>query len=55
MTGEHDTGSTPAMARAIHARIARSRLVILPRYRHSLLIEATADGLREVRAFLGDT
>ena len=55
MTGEHDTGSTPTMARAIHARIARSRLVILPRYRHSLLIEATADVLREVRAFLGDT
>ncbi len=55
MTGEHDTGSTPAMARAIHERIARSRLVILPRYRHSLLIEATAEVVREVRAFLDDT
>src|SRR5262249_44900953 len=37
MTGEHDSGSTPAMARAIHQRIANSRLVILPHYRHSLL------------------
>ena len=55
MTLLHGVGSTPTMARAIHARIARSRLVILPRYRHSLLIEATADVLREVRAFLGDT
>ena len=55
MTGEHDTGSTPTMAAAIHERIARSHLVILPRYRHSLLIEATADVLREVRAFLGET
>ncbi len=55
MTGEHDTGSTPAMARAIHERIAPSRLVILPRYRHSLLIEATAEVVREVRAFLDDT
>jgi pimeloyl-ACP methyl ester carboxylesterase len=55
MTGEHDTGSTPVMATVIHERIARSRLVILPRYRHSLLIEATADVVREVRAFLGDT
>ena len=55
MTGEHDTGSTPAMARAIHKRIAGSRLVILPRYRHSLLIEATAEVVREVRAFLRST
>jgi pimeloyl-ACP methyl ester carboxylesterase len=55
MTGEHDVGSTPAMARAIHQRIARSRLVILPRYRHSLLIEATADVVRELRTFLKDS
>jgi len=55
MTGEHDTGSTPTMAMAIHERIAGSRLVILPRYRHSLLIEATSDVLRELRAFLDDT
>jgi len=55
MTGEHDTGSTPTMAASIHERIARSHLVILPRYRHSLLIEATADVLREVRAFLAET
>ena len=55
MTGDHDTGSTPTMAMAIHERIAGSRLVILPRYRHSLLIEATTDVLRELRAFLDDT
>ena len=55
MTGDHDTGSTPTMAMAIHERIAGSRLVILPRYRHSLLIEATSDVLRELRAFLDDT
>jgi len=52
MTGEHDTGSTPAMARAMHGRIRGSRLVILERYRHSLLIEATADVVRELRALL---
>ena len=55
MTGEHDSGSTPAMARAIHERIANSRLVILPRYRHSLLIEAMAEVVSELRAFLKDT
>jgi len=43
------------MAGAIHQRIAGSRLVILPRYRHSLLIEATADVVRELRTFLKDT
>ncbi|PYR47733.1 MAG: alpha/beta hydrolase [Acidobacteria bacterium] len=55
VTGEHDTGSTPTMARAIHQRIAGSHLLILPRYRHSLLIEATADVVRELRTFLKDT
>ena len=55
MTGEHDVGSTPAMAKAIHRRIAGSRLMILSRYRHSLLIEATADVVRELRAFLNDS
>lgn len=55
MTGEHDTGSTPAMARAIHERIGGSRLAILPRYRHSLLIEATAEVVSELRAFLKDS
>ncbi len=42
-TGEHDSGSTPDMARRMHERIAGSRLVILPRYRHGLLVEAAAD------------
>ena len=42
------------MARAIHARIARSRLVILPRYRHSLLIEATADVSETIRPSMCD-
>jgi pimeloyl-ACP methyl ester carboxylesterase len=55
MTGEHDAGSTPAMARAIHERIAGSRLVILSRYRHSLLIEATAEVVGEVRTLLRGT
>jgi len=55
MTGEHDTGSTPTMAMAIHERIAGSCLVILPRYRHSLLIEATAEVVSELREFLDDT
>jgi pimeloyl-ACP methyl ester carboxylesterase len=40
MTGEHDRGSNPRMARLMHERIAGSTLRILPRLRHSILIEA---------------
>jgi pimeloyl-ACP methyl ester carboxylesterase len=39
-TGEHDLGSNPRMSRFIHAGIAGSELRILPRLRHSILIEA---------------
>ena len=55
MTGEHDVNSTPAMARAMHERIRGSRLVILPRYRHSLLIEAAPEVVNELRAFLKES
>jgi pimeloyl-ACP methyl ester carboxylesterase len=40
ITGEHDLGSNPRMSRLIHAGIAGSQLRILPRLRHSILIEA---------------
>jgi pimeloyl-ACP methyl ester carboxylesterase len=40
VTGEHDLGSNPRMARFIHAGITHSELRILPRLRHSILIEA---------------
>jgi len=40
MTGEHDQGSNPRMARLMHARINGSVLHILPGLRHSILIEA---------------
>lgn len=40
VTGEHDLGSNPRMARLIHAGIRGSTLRVLPRLRHSILIEA---------------
>jgi (E)-2-((N-methylformamido)methylene)succinate hydrolase len=40
VTGEHDQGSNPRMARLMHARIKGSVLRILPGLRHSILIEA---------------
>jgi pimeloyl-ACP methyl ester carboxylesterase len=49
VTGEHDLGSNPRMSRFIHEGIAGSTLRILPRLRHSILIEAprTVAGLIE--------
>jgi pimeloyl-ACP methyl ester carboxylesterase len=40
MTGEHDQGSNPRMARLMHERIRGSVLRILPVLRHSILVEA---------------
>jgi pimeloyl-ACP methyl ester carboxylesterase len=40
MTGEFDSGSSPRMAHVLHDRIAGSELEILPRLRHSVLLEA---------------
>ena len=40
VTGEHDLGSNPRMARFMHAAIAGSELRIVPRLRHSILVEA---------------
>lgn len=40
ITGENDVGSNPRMARLLHERIAGSELVILPRLKHSVLVEA---------------
>lgn len=40
MTGEHDQGSNPRMARLMHERISGSILRILPVLRHSILLEA---------------
>lgn len=39
-TGENDPGSNVRMARMMHDRIAASTLRILPRLRHSILVEA---------------
>lgn len=40
MTGEEDQGSTPRMARLMADRIAGAECHILPRLRHSVLLEA---------------
>lgn len=52
MTGEEDRGSNPRMAALMHRLIEGSQLVILPKLRHSLLIEAPGQVLDHVERFL---
>ena len=52
MTGEHDPGSTPRMARLIHERIPNAELEILPGLRHSVLVEAAQPIARHLLRFL---
>lgn len=52
LTGEHDGGSTPEMAHALGARIAGSKVVILPGLRHLLTTEAPDVLARHLDAFL---
>ena len=43
VTGEHDEGSTPAMSRQLHERIAGATLVVVPGVKHYLHIERAAE------------
>jgi (E)-2-((N-methylformamido)methylene)succinate hydrolase len=52
VTGERDQGSNPRMARLMHERIAGSTLRILPRLKHSILIEAPDQVSEVLGAFL---
>lgn len=40
LTGENDGGCNPRLNHLIHAALTNSELVILPNYKHSLLLEA---------------
>lgn len=52
ITGEHDVAATPRMARLMAERIRVSQLEVLPRLRHSLLIEAPLKVAALLDAFL---
>ncbi|MGI9412728.1 MAG: alpha/beta fold hydrolase [Hyphomicrobiales bacterium] len=52
MTGEHDIGSTARMARLIAGRIPGAKLRILPRLKHSVLLEAPDKVAGHIRTFL---
>jgi len=52
LTGENDGGFHPGLNRQIDAALDNSRLVILPKYRHSLLLEAGREVADQLAHFL---
>jgi 3-oxoadipate enol-lactonase len=52
LTGENDGGCNPRLNRAIAAALPDARLVILPRFRHSILVEAPRQVSDHLRAFI---
>ena len=53
LTGENDGGCNPRLNRAIHAALEFSELVVLPGYKHSLLLEAGEVVAEELVRFIG--
>ncbi len=54
LVGEHDPGTTPAMARVLAERIPGARLTILPAARHCSCVEAAAAFNDAVLGFLAE-
>ena len=52
MTAEHDSGSTPAMSRAIAAEIAGAETIIVPRLQHMGLVEDVDAFAAPIKKFL---
>lgn len=53
LTGENDGGCNPQLNRQIHAAMSNSELVILPGYKHSLLLEAGEIVAEQLVRFIG--
>jgi pimeloyl-ACP methyl ester carboxylesterase len=53
LTGENDGGSNPRLNKLIHAAMPNAELVVLPHYRHSILVEAPDAVNAELVRFLG--
>ena len=54
LTGENDGGCNPRLNRLIHEAMPNSELVVLPNYRHSILVEAPNEVNAELIRFLKD-
>ncbi len=54
LTGENDTGCSPKHNEIIAKEMIKSKLVILPNYKHSLLIEAPQDVTESLINFINE-
>lgn len=54
LTGENDGGCSPRLNRLIADALPDSRLVVLPEYKHSLLLECGDEVARQLIGFLTD-
>ena len=52
LTGENDGGCNPRLNRLIVEALPNAELVVLPGYKHSILLEAGEDVAREMLRFL---
>ncbi|OCA92910.1 alpha/beta fold hydrolase [Pseudobacillus wudalianchiensis] len=52
LTGEHDIGSNPAMAKQMHHEIAHSEVLIVPGMKHMLPIEGADTVNKAIRFFI---
>lgn len=52
ITGEHDVGSNPEMARQMHEKIVHSELMIVPNMRHMLPMEGSKIVNEAIRSFI---
>lgn len=52
LTGENDGGCNPHLNRQIHESLPQSELVILPNYKHSILLEAGAEVAQSLVSFI---
>ena len=52
LTGENDGGCNPRLNRFIASELAHASLVILPRYKHSILVEAPAEVASHLKRFI---
>ncbi len=54
LTGENDGGCNPRLNRQIASALPDSRLIVLPQYKHSILLEAGETVARETVSFIQD-
>lgn len=53
LTGENDGGCNPRLNQLIHDALPNSELIILPRYKHSILLEAPNEVVKNLIRFIG--